>query len=46
MHEAVDRLFRFSGLQQFRAKFVPSRAVDIYALLWPGVLTPGPTMEG
>ncbi len=36
-----DRLFRFSGLQQFRAKFVPSRAVDIYALLWPGVLTPG-----
>jgi phosphatidylglycerol lysyltransferase len=36
-----DHLFRFSGLQQFRAKFVPSRVVDIYALLWPGVLTPG-----
>lgn len=36
-----DRLFRFSGLQQFRAKFVPSRVVDIYALLWPGILTPG-----
>ncbi|NLX12428.1 MAG: DUF2156 domain-containing protein [Phycisphaerales bacterium] len=35
-----DDLFRFSGLQQFRAKFIPSRAVDIYALLWPGVLTP------
>lgn len=36
-----DRLFRFSGLQQFRAKFVPSRVVDVYALLWPGILTPG-----
>ncbi len=36
-----DRLFCFSGLQQFRAKFIPSRVVDIYALLWPGVLTPG-----
>jgi phosphatidylglycerol lysyltransferase len=36
-----DHLFRFSGLQQFRAKFIPSRVVDIYALLWPGVLTPG-----
>jgi phosphatidylglycerol lysyltransferase len=36
-----DHLFRFSGLQQFRAKFVPSRVVDTYALLWPGVLTPG-----
>jgi lysylphosphatidylglycerol synthetase-like protein (DUF2156 family) len=36
-----DHLFRFSGLQQFRAKFIPSRMVDIYALLWPGVLTPG-----
>lgn len=36
-----NHLFRFSGLQQFRAKFVPSRVVDIYALLWPGVLTPG-----
>ena len=36
-----DHFFRFSGLQQFRAKFVPSRVVDIYALLWPGVLTPG-----
>ena len=36
-----DRLFRFSGLQQFRAKFIPSRMVDVYALLWPGVLTPG-----
>ena len=36
-----DHIFRFSGLQQFRAKFVPSRVVDIYALLWPGVLTPG-----
>jgi lysylphosphatidylglycerol synthetase-like protein (DUF2156 family) len=35
-----DHLFRFSGLQQFRAKFAPSRVVDIYALLWPGVLTP------
>ncbi len=35
-----DDLFRFSGLQQFRAKFIPSRVVDIYALLWPGVLTP------
>jgi phosphatidylglycerol lysyltransferase len=36
-----DNLFRFSGLQQFRAKFIPSRVVDIYALLWPGILTPG-----
>jgi lysylphosphatidylglycerol synthetase-like protein (DUF2156 family) len=36
-----DHLFRFSGLQQFRGKFVPSRVVDIYALLWPGILTPG-----
>lgn len=36
-----DHLFRFSGLQQFRAKFVPSRVVDVYALLWPGILTPG-----
>lgn len=36
-----DHLFRFSGLQQFRAKFVPSRVVDVYALLWPGVLTLG-----
>jgi phosphatidylglycerol lysyltransferase len=36
-----DHIFRFSGLQQFRAKFIPSRVVDIYALLWPGVLTPG-----
>jgi len=36
-----DHLFRFSGLQQFRAKFIPSRVVDVYALLWPGVLTPG-----
>jgi len=36
-----DHLFRFSGLQQFRAKFVPSRVADMYALLWPGVLTPG-----
>jgi lysylphosphatidylglycerol synthetase-like protein (DUF2156 family) len=36
-----DHLFRFSGLQQFRAKFIPSRVVDVYALLWPGILTPG-----
>ncbi len=36
-----DHLFRFSGLQQFRGKFAPSRVVDIYALLWPGILTPG-----
>lgn len=36
-----DHLFRFSGLQQFRAKFIPTRVTDIYALLWPGVLTPG-----
>lgn len=36
-----DHLFRFSGLQQFRGKFIPSRVVDVYALLWPGVLTPG-----
>jgi phosphatidylglycerol lysyltransferase len=36
-----DHLYGFSGLQQFRAKFVPSRVVDVYALLWPGVLTPG-----
>ena len=35
-----DRLFHFAGLQQFRAKFVPTRVVDIYALLWPGILTP------
>jgi len=35
-----DRLFHFAGLQQFRAKFVPSRVVDIYAMLWPGTLTP------
>lgn len=36
-----DHLFRFSGLQQFRAKFIPNRVVDVYALLWPGILTPG-----
>ncbi len=36
-----DHLFHFAGLQQFRAKFVPTRLVDVYALLWPGVLTPG-----
>jgi phosphatidylglycerol lysyltransferase len=35
-----DRLFHFAGIQQFRAKFVPTRVVDIYALLWPGTLTP------
>jgi lysylphosphatidylglycerol synthetase-like protein (DUF2156 family) len=35
-----DRLFRFAGLQQFRAKFAPSRLIDIYVLLWPGILTP------
>ncbi len=36
-----DHLFRFSGLQQFRAKFIPNRVVDIYALIWPGAMTPG-----
>jgi phosphatidylglycerol lysyltransferase len=36
-----DHLFRFSGLQQFRGKFLPSCVVDVYALLWPGILTPG-----
>ena len=36
-----DHLFHFAGLQQFRAKLVPTRLVDVYALLWPGVLTPG-----
>jgi phosphatidylglycerol lysyltransferase len=35
-----DRLYHFAGLQQFRAKFVPTRAIDIYVLLWPGLLTP------
>jgi phosphatidylglycerol lysyltransferase len=35
-----DGLYHFAGLQQFRAKFSPSRVVDIYALLWPGTLTP------
>ena len=35
-----DRLFHFAGLQQFRAKFAPSRVIDIYVLLWPGILTP------
>ena len=35
-----DHLFHFAGLQQFRAKFVPSRVVDTYVLLWPGLLTP------
>jgi phosphatidylglycerol lysyltransferase len=36
-----DHIFRFSGLQQFRGKFAPSRVIDVYALLWPGLLTPG-----
>jgi phosphatidylglycerol lysyltransferase len=35
-----DRLFHFSGMQQFRAKFVASRLVDIHVLYWPRILTP------
>jgi phosphatidylglycerol lysyltransferase len=35
-----DHLFHFAGLQQFRSKFVPSRVVDTYVRLWPGILTP------
>jgi phosphatidylglycerol lysyltransferase len=35
-----DRLFHFHGMQQFRAKFSASRLVDVYALYWPGILTP------
>jgi phosphatidylglycerol lysyltransferase len=35
-----DRLFRFSGLKQFRSKFPATRAEPIYIAYWPEVLTP------
>jgi phosphatidylglycerol lysyltransferase len=35
-----DRLYRFDGLQQFRAKFVPTRAAHMHVCYWPRVLTP------
>ncbi len=35
-----DRLYRFSGLKQFRAKFVPTRSEGVHVLSWPRLLTP------
>jgi phosphatidylglycerol lysyltransferase len=35
-----DRLFRFSGLKQFRSKFPATRAEPTYIAYWPSVLTP------
>lgn len=35
-----DRAFRFSGLQQFRAKFHATHVESAHALYWPRVLTP------
>ena len=35
-----DRAFRFSGLQQFRAKFHAHHIEPVYALYWPRVMTP------
>jgi phosphatidylglycerol lysyltransferase len=35
-----DKLYRFSGLRQFRAKFTPTRARSQFALHWPRILTP------
>jgi lysylphosphatidylglycerol synthetase-like protein (DUF2156 family) len=35
-----DRLFHFHGMQQFRAKFVASWLVDVYAVYWPRFITP------
>ena len=38
--ERFDRLFRFSGLQQFRSKFVPTHIEAAHVLHWPRLLTP------
>jgi lysylphosphatidylglycerol synthetase-like protein (DUF2156 family) len=35
-----DRLFRFSGLKQFRSKFPATRAEPTYIGYWPHALTP------
>jgi lysylphosphatidylglycerol synthetase-like protein (DUF2156 family) len=35
-----DKLFRFTGLKQFRSKFPATRAEPIYIAYWPSVLTP------
>ena len=35
-----DRLFRFSGLKQFRSKFPATRTEPVYVAYWPKVMTP------
>jgi lysylphosphatidylglycerol synthetase-like protein (DUF2156 family) len=30
-----NRLYRFDGLNQFRAKLLPDRVEPVYALIWP-----------
>jgi lysylphosphatidylglycerol synthetase-like protein (DUF2156 family) len=35
-----DRLFRFSGLKQFRSKFPATRTEPIFVAYWPKVVTP------
>jgi lysylphosphatidylglycerol synthetase-like protein (DUF2156 family) len=35
-----DRMFRFSGLKQFRSKFPATRAEPVYIAYWPTLLTP------
>lgn len=35
-----DRVFRFSGLQRFRAKFPATEVKGVHALYWPAILTP------
>jgi lysylphosphatidylglycerol synthetase-like protein (DUF2156 family) len=35
-----DKLYRFTGLQQFRTKFAPTSCQHSYVLFWPKMLTP------
>jgi lysylphosphatidylglycerol synthetase-like protein (DUF2156 family) len=35
-----DRLYRFSGLKQYREKFAPTRLEGVHVLHWPRALTP------
>ena len=39
-NQYFDRLFRFSGLKQFRSKFPATRTEPIYVAYWPNVITP------
>lgn len=35
-----DRMYHFTGLQQFRTKFAPTSCQHSYVLFWPKILTP------